>query len=135
MREIKFQFIYKGLPFSSTDARFNWHKKVYSLDELLLKPLNKLSDAHGELIAKRQFTDLTDKNGVEIYDKDVGEHPCGSRFVVEWDKSHCSFRADYGDDFTSMLGLQIGDNGGAVIIGNIHQNPELLETNLNEESK
>jgi uncharacterized phage protein (TIGR01671 family) len=139
MRDIKFQFIYKGLPYSSINKGFNWHKKVYSLDDFVHSSLYELSDIHGacELVAKRQFTGLTDKNGVEIYEGDlvkwghvegyiestpriakVNLHPALNFETVNLGKNNHRFH--YGSFAYARF-----INRAMEVIGNIHQNPEL----------
>jgi hypothetical protein len=117
-REIKFDFIYKG--------DFQFHHKKYYLDELIDNSLSNLSDVHGQmkLIAKRQFTGHKDKNGKEIYEVDIlGFKSLGkwSKVVVDWMLGQGGF------NLPRKAGWGIVDTSGYEIIGNIYENPELLE--------
>jgi len=90
-----------------------------------------------------QFTGLHDKNGKGIYEGDIlnekhdkaypgGGYICGTysfhpenALLVEWKDG--SFVCDYG---TKRLAKELSDTdatGPLEIIGNIHENPELLE--------
>lgn len=74
-----------------------------------------------------QFTGLRDKNGKEIYDGDILNHP--DRFsedtlVIEWVYDRWSIVEYYKGEVNHMADYKFYD---CEIIGNIHENPELLK--------
>ena len=133
-REIKFQFIYAGLKYraNSAESDRNWFKKVYTLDQLIEKPLSKLADIHdcSELIAKRQFTGLTDCNGVDIYEGDLIRNESGRIAKVvwfapsgQWDASLVkSVRGDVSHGMSNNMWKYCVE-----VIGNIFENKDLLK--------
>ena len=73
--------------------------------------------------ALMQFTGLTDKNGKDIYEGDIFIHhdhlDPKPMCVIEWDKDEVCFQPS--------IGLMSESNEWFEVIGNIYENPELLE--------
>ena len=82
-----------------------------------------------------QYTGLKDRNGKRIFEGDIciwvdndGEYDANCKYVVSWEQEETGFCLqiyDTGED----CGLDYFGDGrdGLEIIGNIHDNPELME--------
>lgn len=83
-----------------------------------------------------QYTGLTDKKGVDIYEGDIvivrgnkeitKEEYLNARYLIEWDSVHAKFRAKY-LNLPNSLYLPHASSYSEVI-GNIHQNQQLIST-------
>lgn len=77
-------------------------------------------------IVLMQYTGLTDKNGVEIYEGDIVKWQAGlvsgTNAIIYNDGSYC-IDSTFQDD---MSIYQSYASNALEVIGNIHQNPELL---------
>ena len=70
-----------------------------------------------------QFTGLKYKNGKEIYEGDIVKHHNGIK-VVEYHEESVSFQMDLYDH---VLDQEVCNYDDVDVIGNIYENPELLE--------
>ncbi len=88
-------------------------------------------DWHGERVdpdTVGRFTGLTDKNGVKIFEGDIVLHKgeCG---LVGYSYDYGMFEVDFDYCFASFIDISASN---CEVIGNIHDNPELLEVSGNE---
>lgn len=122
MREIKFRawdketktMCYMNHPHWSLTFGHNGIAEVYNLQ----------NGSGGNDYELMQFTGLKDKNGKEIYEKDILKEsaPRGYKDFVSF--SNGSFGMD---NIITSLSQHTIDGLGFEIIGNLYENPELLE--------
>lgn len=133
-REIKFRLIYqnkivgyekwnRGKRSHDNSIWIDLPKWLYSTDQKYWSPTSIASDV------KDQFTGLKDTNGVYIYESDIISSDWGDDLMI--------YKIIYYDDLTAFLGKSlntkpeeincISDLYDIKVIGNIHENPELLE--------
>lgn len=74
-----------------------------------------------------RFTGLTDKNGVKIFEGDIVLHKgeCG---LVGYSYDYGMFEADFDYCFAGFIDISASN---CEVLGNIHDNPELLEVSGN----
>ena len=112
MREIKFRA---------------WDGKRYTIDFFITSEGTVFKphyDRNAEIVSDftiEQFTGLHDKNGKEIYEGDIDE----ARGICVWIEEDC--RWAFQEVETGHQHGLFAITGDFNIIGNIHENPELLE--------
>ena len=127
MREIKFRawdeqnkIMHNEVEFIRSGTEGNdWI--LFKSDKQKLECGNVLNNPYfQQQIKVMQYTGLKDKNGKEIYEGDIvkGNYLRGIG-VVEWNKYFCKF------DISHRMNISPSDE--FEVIGNIYENPELLE--------
>jgi hypothetical protein len=116
MREIKFRIFDTSSGYFVSDT---WYA-ISSLGELISAHSGD-SIEHSRLtsLVITQYTGLKDKNGKEIYDRDILLRDSGIYEVVQW--RVCGWVTN------SMALWELIDKYPIEVIGNIFENPELLQ--------
>lgn len=118
-----------------------WHKtfkKMYKIGQITLEkgswnyePENKdfigMSIPYQPSMILMQYTGLHDKNGKEIYEGDiVGDNKI--KWIVKWNKHRMGFSLyPTTKQLYDEMPINVENKLGFKILGNIYDNPELLE--------
>ena len=123
MREIKFRAWHKQdkVMYTINDFRFI-DNKIHYVALHLTDDKSILIHMYDEPIILMQYTGLKDKNDIEIYEGDIVTR-CGKELIVRWDENETAFHCFEANGRYSWGNVDFG----TTIIGNIYENPELLE--------
>jgi hypothetical protein len=114
MREIKYRYVFR----STYDG--GWGKELrintYTIKEIERGNVDFIRNDNWALVNRDEYTGLKDKNGKEIYEGDIVHQFGGKNHLVEF--KDCAFRCG---------GFPLNAIHQSEVIGNIYENPELLD--------
>ena len=122
------EILFRGKRVDSSE----WFEGSYWLSRSAVRETTYITDGYGNLFCVipetvGQYPGLTDKNGVKIFEGDILKFRSGI-YSVEWDNEHSKFLQRDGQ-FSRELHIWIAKSE---IVGNIHDNPELLKGEEND---
>ena len=81
-----------------------------------------LPEGEGNRLPTMQYTGKKDKDGCELFENDIVADEDGNTALILWSKRQAQFYVDY-DEYQDLDGI----GSWATKIGNIYENPELVD--------
>ena len=115
------------------DKYFKGKRDAYEWVIALLESFD--NEVLPQAFVSRQFFSerlgITDYKGNQLYEGDIIKHPEQDEYgVITYEPNGCQFRIQY-DPKTFIpschVGLQMGEKGQAVKVGNIYKHPDLVD--------
>lgn len=115
-----------------TVSSINFAHEVISCKFAELKPFDLVDEFSIDDVILMQSTGLKDKNGAEVYEGDIVNCSSGCPHIIYWEKEiGGTFLGGMPGWYLSGLREGYAWAGSEEIIGNIYENPELLEGTIN----
>ena len=122
MRELKFRYVFKR---KDDGHIYIIIVPVESLEQGYGQVFSMLKNTEWLLIARDQFIGRNDKNGNEIYENDIvkADIEPNENVIIIW--GFAGWEWTWRKERTGSMPMEC--IGNCEVIGNIHENPELLE--------
>lgn len=119
MRQIKFKY------YMQHEDTGYITSKIFELEEL--ESYDGFQEPHRYFTFKRcQFTGLFDKQGVEVYEGDIGNDKFSNKVIVKWNEQfYCYALLTIDEVVKDDWNFDLNDLNE--VVGNLYENPELLK--------